>query len=73
MLVLLSLLLSVFSTVKSTPDRSLLLGRRVPGPPELQLLLDCVPGGNAHGVGGERWKVNHVLSQVLTSIYSSLN
>lgn len=42
-LVLLSLRLSVFSTVMSTPERSLLFGRRVMGPPKLQLVPGCVP------------------------------
>lgn len=42
-LVLLSLRVSVFSMVRSTPEKSLLFGRRVTGPPELQLLLDWVP------------------------------
>ena len=47
MLVLLSLRLSMFNMVMSTPDRSLLFGRRGMGPPRLQLVLGCVPAETA--------------------------
>lgn len=51
MLVLLSLRSSTFSTVRSTPERSLLFGSRGAGPPRLQLVPGCVPAGKAW----ERW------------------
>lgn len=46
-LALLSRRLSELSMVMSMPGRSLLFGRRVMGPPRLQLVLGCVPAGRA--------------------------